>query len=109
MAQRSRDFEELLRLSLCAAAESIAVGDDGLDRIRIRLAQAQSSASADDRAIAMRELCAQHRRLCCRVGSAPGHTSVTCQASASLDGRDLEASLLRGHLRERLERPGAAR
>jgi hypothetical protein len=54
MAQRFRDLGEFLRRSLCAAAESVAVADDGLARIWIRLAQAQSSAAADDREIAVR-------------------------------------------------------
>ena len=55
MAQRSRDFDEFLRRSLCAAAESIAIGDDGLDRIRIRIARPRSSAAADDHQIAVRK------------------------------------------------------
>jgi hypothetical protein len=55
MAQRPRDFDELLRRSICAAAASITVGDDGLERIRAQLAQAQSLAAADDREIAARE------------------------------------------------------
>jgi hypothetical protein len=54
VAQTSRDFGEFLRRSLCAAAASVAVGDDGLDSIWIRLARARSSAVADDREIAVR-------------------------------------------------------
>jgi len=53
MAQPSRDFGEHLRRSLCAAAEAVAVGDDGLDKIRIRIARAQTSAAADDRQFAV--------------------------------------------------------
>jgi hypothetical protein len=54
MAQTSRDFREVLRRSLCAAAASVAVGEDGLDRIWIRLARPRSRAAADDREIAVR-------------------------------------------------------
>ena len=54
MAQNSRDFGEFLRLSLSASAASVAIGDDGLDRIRIRLARARSSTAADGREIAVR-------------------------------------------------------
>lgn len=54
MAQRSRDFDEFLRRSLCVAAASIVVGEDGLDKIRIRLARARSSSVADYREIAAR-------------------------------------------------------
>lgn len=54
MAQRSRDFDEFLRRSLCAAAAAVAVGQDGLDKIRIRLARARSSDGADDRELAVR-------------------------------------------------------
>jgi len=54
MAQSSRDFGEFLRLSLCAAVASVAVDEDGLDRILIRLARARSSAATDDRGIATR-------------------------------------------------------
>ena len=54
MAQTSCDFGEFLHRSLCAAAASIAVGDDGLGRIWIRLARARSSATADDREIVLR-------------------------------------------------------
>jgi|HubBroStandDraft_3_1064219.scaffolds.fasta_scaffold1778704_1 hypothetical protein len=45
MAQTSRDFGEFLRRSLCAAAASVTVGEDGLDRIWIQLARARSSAT----------------------------------------------------------------
>ena len=54
MGQSSRDFGEFLRRSLCAAAASVAVGDDGLDRIWIRLARARSSTAAHNREIAVR-------------------------------------------------------
>jgi hypothetical protein len=54
MAQTSCDFGEFLRRSLCAAAATIAVGDDGLDKIWIRLARARSSVVVDDREIAAR-------------------------------------------------------
>jgi len=54
MAQRSRDFDEFIRRSLYAAAESVLVGDDGLDKIRIQIAQARSSAAAHDRQFAVR-------------------------------------------------------
>jgi hypothetical protein len=54
MTQQSRDFDEFLRRSLCAAAASVVVGDDGLDKICVRIAQAQSSAAADEREIAVR-------------------------------------------------------
>jgi hypothetical protein len=68
MAKRSRDFDDVIRQSICAEAASVPVGDDGLERIRARLAQAQTSAAADDREIAVRgarsarahHLCAGH-------------------------------------------------
>jgi hypothetical protein len=56
MAQTSRDFGEFLRRSLCAAAASVTVGEDGLDSIRIRLARARSSPAAHDREIKVRGL-----------------------------------------------------
>ena len=37
MTQRDRDFEEMLRRTLHAAAESVEPADDGLQRIRARL------------------------------------------------------------------------
>jgi hypothetical protein len=45
MTQRDREFGQFLRLSLHAAAESVAVGDDGLDRIRSRLAELRRAAA----------------------------------------------------------------
>jgi hypothetical protein len=48
MARRSRDFDQFLRQSLGAAAASVPVGEDGLDSIWIRLAQARSSHAAED-------------------------------------------------------------
>jgi hypothetical protein len=48
MAQTSRDFGEFLRRSLNEAAASVTVGDDGLDKIWIRIARARSSAATDD-------------------------------------------------------------
>jgi hypothetical protein len=54
MAQTSCDFGEFLRRSLCAAASLVAVGDDGLNRIWMRLAWARSSAAAADHEIAVR-------------------------------------------------------
>ena len=53
MAQTSRDFGEFLERSLCAAAASMAVGEDGLDRIRIRIALARSSTALGDREVAV--------------------------------------------------------
>ena len=47
MKQRDREFEQFLRRSLHAAAESFAVGDDGLERIRGRLAEAGRAAAPD--------------------------------------------------------------
>ena len=44
MTQRDREFGQFLRRSLQAAAESVAVGDDGLDRIRSRLAELRRAA-----------------------------------------------------------------
>ena len=46
MMQRDREFEQFLHWSLHAAAESIAVRDDGLDRIRSRLAEVRRAAPA---------------------------------------------------------------
>jgi hypothetical protein len=47
MKQQDREFEQFLRRSLRAAAESVAVGDDGLERIRDRLAEVRRAAAAD--------------------------------------------------------------
>jgi hypothetical protein len=47
MMQRDREFGQFLRRSLQAAAESVAVGDDGLDRIRSRLAELRRAAVPD--------------------------------------------------------------
>jgi hypothetical protein len=46
MAQREGEFGEFLRCSLRAAAESVVVGDDGLDRIRTRLAATRKAGAA---------------------------------------------------------------
>ena len=54
MAQRSRDFDEFLRQSLCAAAASVMVADDGLDRIWSRLTPTEALAAVDNRAVAPR-------------------------------------------------------
>ncbi len=54
MAQQSCAFREFLRRSLCAAAEEVAVSEDGLDRIRIRIARARPSDALHDREIAAR-------------------------------------------------------
>ena len=48
------DFGEFLHRSLCVAAASIAVGDDGLDRIWIRLARLRSSTAVASGDIAAR-------------------------------------------------------
>jgi hypothetical protein len=45
--QRDHEFEQFLRRSLHAAAESVAIGEDGLDRIRGRLAEVRRAAAAD--------------------------------------------------------------
>jgi hypothetical protein len=55
MARRSGDFGEFVRRSLRAAAESAAVGEDGLDRIWTRLAAARPPDVADHGEIAVRE------------------------------------------------------
>jgi hypothetical protein len=47
MTQRDREFGHFLRRSLQAAAESVTVGEDGLDRIRSRLAEVPRAAMAD--------------------------------------------------------------
>jgi hypothetical protein len=47
MMQRDREFGQFLRRSLHAAAESIVVGEDGLDRIRGRVAEARRAAAPD--------------------------------------------------------------
>lgn len=45
--QRDHEFGQFLRRSLRAAAESIVVGEDGLERIRGRLAEARRAAAQD--------------------------------------------------------------
>lgn len=47
MMQRDRKFEQFLRWSLHAAAESVAVREDGLDRIRGRLAEVRRAAALE--------------------------------------------------------------
>src|SRR5258707_15449519 len=47
MMQRDREFGQFLRRSLHAAAESVVVGEDGLDRIRSRMAEMRRAAEAD--------------------------------------------------------------
>jgi hypothetical protein len=47
MTQRDREFGHFLRRSLHAAAESVAAGEDGLDKIRSRLAEVRRAAVAD--------------------------------------------------------------
>jgi len=54
MAQTSRDFGELLHRSLATVAASIEVGEDGLDKIWVRLERMRSSRVAHDREIAVR-------------------------------------------------------
>jgi hypothetical protein len=46
MMQGDREFGPFLRRSLHAAAESIAVGEDGLEKIRSRLAEVRRAALA---------------------------------------------------------------
>jgi len=45
MMQQNREFEKFLRRALHAAAESVAVREDGLERIRGRLAEARRAAA----------------------------------------------------------------
>ena len=47
MMQRDREFEKFLRRALRAAAESVPVREDGLERIRGRLAEARQAAAPD--------------------------------------------------------------
>jgi hypothetical protein len=52
MMQRDNEFERVLRRSLHEAAESVAIGDDGLEKIRarlagVRLADVRRAAAAD--------------------------------------------------------------
>ena len=47
MMQRDREFEQFLRRALHAAAESVAVREDGLERIRGRLAEVRRAAAPD--------------------------------------------------------------
>jgi hypothetical protein len=47
MMQRDHEFGQFLRRSLHAAAESVVIGEDGLERIRGRLAEARRAAAAD--------------------------------------------------------------
>jgi hypothetical protein len=47
MMQQDREFEQFLRRALDAAAESIAVREDGLERIRGRLAEVRRAAAPD--------------------------------------------------------------
>jgi hypothetical protein len=47
MMQRNREFEQFLRRALHAAAESVAVREDGLERIHGRLAEVRSAAGPD--------------------------------------------------------------
>jgi hypothetical protein len=47
MMQRDCEFGQFLRRSLHAAADSIPVGEDGLERIRSRLAEARRAAATD--------------------------------------------------------------
>lgn len=68
MMQRDREFEQFLRRSLRAAAESVAVGEDGLERIRGRLAEVRRAA-APDRA---ERLAPGPARLFLGAGSRPG-------------------------------------
>jgi hypothetical protein len=47
MMQRDNELERFLRRSLCEAADSVAIGSDGLEKIRARLADLRRSAAAD--------------------------------------------------------------
>jgi hypothetical protein len=47
MTERDREFGEFIRRSLHAAAESIMIGPDGLDRIHARLAAVRLAGAAD--------------------------------------------------------------
>jgi hypothetical protein len=47
MMQRDREFEQFVRRALHAAAESVAVKDDGLERIRGRLAEVRRAVAPD--------------------------------------------------------------
>jgi hypothetical protein len=52
MMQRDNELERFLRRSLCEAADSVAIGSDGLEKIRarlagVRLAGVRRSAAAD--------------------------------------------------------------
>jgi len=47
MIQRDREFEQFLRRALHGAAESIAVREDGLERIRGRLAEVRRAVAPD--------------------------------------------------------------
>jgi hypothetical protein len=72
MTSRDHEFGEFVRRSLRAAAESVVAGEDGLDRIRGRLAAARPAdvASPGVRAV----LAARALRVLAGVGAAdPGH------------------------------------
>jgi hypothetical protein len=58
MMQRDREFEQFLRRALHAAAESVAVREDGLERIRGRLAEVRR---AEVRLAAVRRAAAPDR------------------------------------------------
>ena len=47
MMQRDTEFGRFLRRSLHEAAECVAIGDDGLEKIRCRLADVRRAAAAD--------------------------------------------------------------
>ena len=47
MGERDREFGEFIRRSLHAAAESVMIGHDGLDRIHTRLAAMRLAGAAD--------------------------------------------------------------
>jgi hypothetical protein len=47
MMERDREFEQFLRRALHAAAEAVAVREDGLERIRGRLAEVRRAAAPD--------------------------------------------------------------
>jgi hypothetical protein len=53
MAQPDRELGEFLRRSMRATADSVTVGEDGLDKIWTRLASSRQPAVADHRHIAV--------------------------------------------------------
>jgi hypothetical protein len=83
MAQTSRDFGEFLRRSLCAAAASVTVGEDGLDRIQLRLARARSSTAPGDCEIAARGARSARARQPKTARRQQGRASSTCNVASA--------------------------